>query len=113
MKKIFGGFNLTWKKLIIFAICSGVYTVVMAMLPAVQNTSSDECHFDDTYKAYLVDKKYGDVNIHYDESLEAYMVHADFKHGGETELVIEGINGKIKKYSLNIGMNSYKLEQIK
>ncbi len=41
------------------------------------------------------------------------MVHADFKHGGETELVIEGTNGEIKKYSLTIGTNSYKLEKIK
>ena len=39
MKKIFGEINLTWKKLIIFAICSGVYTAVMAMLPALKNTS--------------------------------------------------------------------------
>lgn len=39
MKKLFGDINLSWIKLIIFAIIAGAYTAVMAMLPAVQNTS--------------------------------------------------------------------------
>ena len=39
IKKLFGGINLTWKKLIIFAIIAGVYTAVMAMLPVARNTS--------------------------------------------------------------------------
>lgn len=39
MKKLFGGLNLNWKKLIIFAICAGVYTAIMAMLPVAKNTS--------------------------------------------------------------------------
>ena len=39
LKKIFGGINLNWKKLIIFAIIAGVYTAIMAMLPIVKNTS--------------------------------------------------------------------------
>ena len=103
------------------SIISSLIVVIMTFLslknPIVYSTEilsdSDEFHFDDTYKAYLVDEKYGDVNIHYDELLKAYMVHADFKHGGETELVIEGTNGEIKKYSLTIGTNSYKLEKIK
>lgn len=39
MKKIFGEINLTWKKLIIFAIIAGVYTAVMAMIPITKETS--------------------------------------------------------------------------
>ena len=39
MKKIFGGINLTWKKVIIFAILAGIYTAIMAMLPITDNTS--------------------------------------------------------------------------
>ncbi len=39
MKKLFGGINLTWIKLIIFAICAGVYTAVMAMIPGLIETS--------------------------------------------------------------------------
>ena len=39
MKKLFGGIDLTWKKLIIFAVICGFYTGVMAMIPATQDTS--------------------------------------------------------------------------
>ena len=39
MKKIFGGINLTWKKLIVFSIIAGIYTAIMAILPITDNTS--------------------------------------------------------------------------
>lgn len=39
MKKIFGGINLTWKKLIIFSIVSGIYTAIMALIPITVDTS--------------------------------------------------------------------------
>lgn len=39
MKKIFGGIDLTWKKLIIYAIVAGVYTAVMALIPITKDTS--------------------------------------------------------------------------
>lgn len=39
IKKIFGGIELTWKKLIIFAIIAGAYTAIMAMLPIAKDTS--------------------------------------------------------------------------
>ncbi len=39
MKKLFGGINLTWKKLIIFAVLAGAYTAVMTLIPATADTS--------------------------------------------------------------------------
>ncbi|MBQ5959320.1 MAG: hypothetical protein IJL53_01505 [Firmicutes bacterium] len=39
LKKLFGGINLTWPKLIIFAVIAGVYTAVMALIPALEYTS--------------------------------------------------------------------------
>ena len=39
MKKLFGGINLTWKRLIIFAIISAVYTALMAIIPITKETS--------------------------------------------------------------------------
>lgn len=39
MKKLFGEINLTWKKLIIFSILTGIYTAVMATLPITKDTS--------------------------------------------------------------------------
>ena len=39
LKKIFGGIDLTWTKLIIFAVAAGVYTAVCAIIPALHYTS--------------------------------------------------------------------------
>ena len=39
MKKLFGGLDISWGKLIIFAVICGVYTGIMAMLPATEETS--------------------------------------------------------------------------
>ena len=39
IKKIFGEIDLTWTKLIIFAIIAGVYTAIMALLPVFKDTS--------------------------------------------------------------------------
>ena len=39
MKKLFGSINLTWTKVIIMAIVIGIYTAIMAMIPAVRDTS--------------------------------------------------------------------------
>ena len=39
LKKLFGGIDLTWKKLIIFAVLAGVYTAIMAIIPALKYTS--------------------------------------------------------------------------
>lgn len=39
MKKLFGGIDLTWKKLIIFAIAAGIVTAVIALIPALEYTS--------------------------------------------------------------------------
>lgn len=39
MKKLFGGINLTWSKLIIFAVLVGVYTAAMTLIPVTNDTS--------------------------------------------------------------------------
>ena len=39
MKKLFGGLNITWKRLIIFAVFIGIYTGIMPLIPATRDTS--------------------------------------------------------------------------
>lgn len=39
MQKLFGKLNITWWKLILFAVICGVYTGVMALLPMAKDTS--------------------------------------------------------------------------
>ena len=42
MKKVFGGINLTWKKLIIFSVLAGIYTAVMTILLITNNISFED-----------------------------------------------------------------------
>ena len=39
VKKLFGEIDLSWNKLILFAVISGIYTAIMAILPITNNTS--------------------------------------------------------------------------
>ena len=39
MEELFVGINMTWKKVILFAIICGVYTGVMTLIPATKDTS--------------------------------------------------------------------------
>ena len=39
MRKLFGGIDLKWSKLIIFAVIAGLYTALMAYLPQTKDTS--------------------------------------------------------------------------
>ena len=39
LKKLFGGINLTWPKLIIAAVVAGAFTALMALIPALHYTS--------------------------------------------------------------------------
>ena len=48
LKKLFGGLNLTWWKLILFAVIAGVYTGLINQVPALYDTSLTDIaiHFD-------------------------------------------------------------------
>ena len=39
LKKLFGGIELTWPKLIIAAVIAGAFTALMALIPALEYTS--------------------------------------------------------------------------
>ena len=39
IKKLFGGIELTWPKLIIAALIAGIFTAAMAIIPALHYTS--------------------------------------------------------------------------
>ena len=39
MKKLFGDIDLSWKKIIVYAIIAGVYTALMALIPITKDTS--------------------------------------------------------------------------
>ena len=90
-------------------------TVIGILNPPVYSTeilgSSDDFLFDNTYKVYLKDKKYGSVSIVYMDDIEEYMVHADLKREGKTILVIESPSHEKYEYSLAIKRDSYDIKK--
>lgn len=86
-------------------------TVLCVMNPPVYSTeimgNGEEYQFDDSYTAYLADEKYGDVEIRYMESLEDYMLHADFKRAGDTVLTLVSPDGEKTEYDLHIERYTY------
>lgn len=86
-------------------------TILSLVKPPVYSTeimgNGKEHQFDDTYTAYLADKKYGDVEIRYDESFEDYVLHADFKKAGDTVLTLVSPTGEKAEYDLHIERHTY------
>ena len=68
-------------------------------------SNGDTYQFDDTYKVYLKDSKYGNLSIEYNDNFEDWMVHAEFKKGGKTEFVLEAPNGEKRVFDITIEMN--------
>ena len=71
--------------------------------------NNEEHPFDDSYTVSLADAKYGDVSIYYDEALEDFMLHADFKRGGDTVLTMISPTGERTDYDLHIERDTYKV----
>ena len=88
-------------------------TVICLLNPPVYSTeimgNGEEYKFDDSYTAYLADDGYGDVEIRYDDALEDYMLHADFKRAGDTVLTLVSPNGEKKEYDLHIERDTYEI----
>lgn len=63
------------------------------------------------YNVELEDPKYGDVHIEYMASVDAYMVHADFKKSGKTALLVTDPEGRTVRYDLTIKHDGYEWEK--
>ena len=104
---------------IVGIVISSIIIIVMTILslskPNVYSTdilsTNDEYQFDDSYKVYLIDKKYGDLSIKYESGVESWFVHAEFKRAGKTEFVLESPSGETKKFEINISRSSYEVKE--
>ena len=99
------------------AAIGGVLVVTLTVLclldPPVYSTelmgNGEEHRFDDTYEVSLADSRYGDVEIIYLESIEDYMVHADFRRSGSTVLTMVSPTGETTEYDLRIERDKYEI----
>ena len=71
--------------------------------------ADDNIIFDNKYKAYLEDSKYGDLSISYNKQLEKYCIDASLKKPGNTKVILEDENGNKKYYDIEIGKMTYSL----
>ena len=67
--------------------------------------------FDDTYKVYLEDESFGSVHIVYDNNLKDYMVNAEFKKSGKTNIILEDSNGNKMVFEIDIKRDSYNINK--
>lgn len=74
------------------------------------NSESGDGYFDDTYTVALKDDSYGEVSIAYADTLACYVVHADFKKQGTTELLLTSPEKEDTVYQLMIGKDTYQLD---
>ena len=101
--------------LVIDLVIINVFTAICLIKPPVYSTDVTSLgkEIDETYKVYLVDKKYGDLSIRYEEAIEQYLVHAEFKKAGKTQFVIEDKDGNKTKYNITIKRDTYDVKEIK
>ena len=67
--------------------------------------------FDNTYTVYLEDSRFGDVSIKYDDGLEDYLIEAEFKKTGKTNLILEDSNGNKEIYEIDIKNSNFKISK--
>ena len=88
-------------------------TLLCLLKPPVYSTeimgSGEEYRFDDSYTVYLADEKLGNVEIRYVDGLEDYMVHAEFRHAGDTVLTLESPTGEKTEFKLHVERNTYEI----
>ena len=102
---------------IISGIIIAIITILTLLNPPIYNTTLSssggkiETAFDDTYKAYLSDKSYGELYIEYNDSLEDWLLNANFKKAGKTEVIIESPNGEKTVYDINIRRDTFELNK--
>ena len=75
------------------------------------NGGSAGAVFDDSYNVYLEDESFGKVYIVKDKNIEDYMVIAEFKKAGKTNLILEDLNGHKEIYEIDIKNNSYDINK--
>ena len=67
----------------------------------------EKYQFNDQYKVYLLNSKLGDLNIKYEQGIETWMVHAEFKHSGKTEFILESPSGEKRIFEITIKRDTY------
>ena len=77
----------------------------------LSNGGGEGIKFDNTYKAYLTDEKYGELYITYENALEDWTLNANFKKAGKTEIILESPGGEKTIFDITIKKDTYKMSR--
>jgi len=98
--------------ILIFVFMSGFTLLNRTVYNTIVLVSDEETIvFDDSYKVYLDNDKFGSVKIVYDDNLEDYRVDAEFKKAGKTKIVLEDTEGNKTIYDIDIKRDSFDLKK--
>lgn len=98
---------------VLIIICMTIYSLsnrISYSTDILASGGSMNVLFDDSYKVYFEDSSMGMVSIKYDDGLNDYLVFADFKKGGNTNMILEDENGVKTVFKLRVGYNSYDID---
>ena len=97
------------------AVAIAGVTILCLLRPPVYSTeimgNGDQYAFDDSYSVHLADGSFGDVEIRYFDSIDDYMVHAEFRKAGKTVLTLEAPNGEKTEYDLSIERDRFEVSK--
>lgn len=81
-------------------------TILCVLNPLIYSTdilgNSEKYPFDDTYKVTIKDSSYGDISIRREETIDAWLVHAEFRKAGKTEFTLISPGGEKTTFSIKI-----------
>ena len=67
--------------------------------------------FDDSYTAYLLNKKYGNLSIKCEDGTNDCMIYAEFKKAGKTKFILESPEGEKTTFNISIERSTYTISE--
>lgn len=102
---------------VISGLLIALITLICIINPPIYDTyilsNVEKYQFDESSKAYLSNKKYGNLKIECADETEDCMIHAEFKKAGKTELILETADGKKTIFDITIRRDTYTIKEKK
>ena len=100
-------------------VISGTLIILIVLLciikPPIYSTNilsnGEKYQFDDTFNAYLLDKKYGNLRIECEDETKDCMIYAEFKKAGKTEMILESPDGEKTIFDISIERSKYTIKE--
>lgn len=114
---VFNDKKIKWIQMIISIFIILIMSIMAFKNKIVYSTSilisgdEDSIVFNENYNAYLENSQFGKVYITYDEDVEEYLIKAEFKKAGKTNLILVNESGKETVFELFIGSNTFSINK--